>query len=259
MVVRYVVPSSIALVLAWAVTPATAAIVETYGDPGVENASSVVVTNANTLGVENFDSLPMGSSGFTTNYGTGGLITGVYSAGADIVPANIFGGAGGIGQYVDAIRDTTGYTIKLSTSGSVSGVNYFGYWLSALDPGNQIVFKEGGTRIATSSPADVIAAIGPCASSNTGPGPNGYCGNPFPGFGYNNQQYAFVNFVDTTGFFDEIDVFESPAVGNYESDNHTVAFCRIPEHASLAILLTPPSLRLGLVAAGLHGSRLCRL
>lgn len=91
MVVRYVVPSSIALVLAWAVTPASAAIVETYGDPGVENASSVVVTNANTLGVENFDSLPMGSSGFTTNYGTGGLITGVYSAGADIVPANIFG------------------------------------------------------------------------------------------------------------------------------------------------------------------------
>ena len=79
MVVRYVVPSSIALVLAWAVTPASAAIVETYGEPGVENASSVVVTNANTLGVENFDSLPMGSSGFTTNYGTGGLITGVYS------------------------------------------------------------------------------------------------------------------------------------------------------------------------------------
>jgi hypothetical protein len=176
--------------------PAGAAIVETYGDPGVENASSVVVTNANTLGVENFDSLPMGSSGFTTNYGTGGLITGVYSAGADIVPANIFGGAGGPGQYVDAIRDTTGYTIKLSTSGSVSGMNYFGYWLSALDPGNQIVFKEGGTTIATLSPADVIAAIGPCASSNTGPGPNGYCGNPFPGFGYNNQQYAFVNFVD---------------------------------------------------------------
>jgi hypothetical protein len=68
---------------------------------------------------------------------------GVYSAGADIVPANIFGGAGGTGQYVDAIRDTTGYTIKLSTSGSVSGVNYFGYWLSALDPGNQIVFREG--------------------------------------------------------------------------------------------------------------------
>jgi hypothetical protein len=37
-----------------------------------------------------------------------------------------------------------------------------------------------------------------------------------------------VNFVDTTGFFDEIDVFESPDVGNYESDNHTVAFCCDP-------------------------------
>jgi PEP-CTERM motif len=79
------------------------------------------------------------------------------------------------------------------------------------------------------SPADVIAAIGPCSSSLTGPGPNGYCGNPFPGFGYNNQQYAFVNFVDTTGFFNEVDVFESPLTGNYESDNHTVAYCSDPE------------------------------
>jgi hypothetical protein len=226
MITRFlVVHASVTLFLASASIPALAAIVETYVDPGAENASSVVVTNANTLGVENFDSLPAGNAGFTTNYGTGGLITGVYSAGADIVPADIFGGAGGTGQYVDAIGGTTGYTIKLSTSGGVPGVNYFGYWLSALDPGNELVFKEGGTTIATLSPADVIAAIGPCSSSNSGPGPNGYCGNPFPGFGYNNQQYAFINFVDTTGFFDEIDVFEDPAVGNYESDNHTVAYC----------------------------------
>jgi hypothetical protein len=200
-----VLPASVALFLASASMPALAAIVETYGDPGVESASSVVVANANTLGVENFDrlpltSLPLGSSGFTTNYRTGGLITGVYSTGADIVAADVFGGAGGTGQYVDAIGNSSGgYTITLSTSSGVPGVNYFGYWLSALDPGNQVVFKESGTTIATLSPADVIAAIGPCSSSLTGPGPNGYCGNPFPGFGYNNQQYAFINFVDTTG------------------------------------------------------------
>jgi hypothetical protein len=257
MLVRYVVPSSLALLLASAAMPASAGIFETYGDPGVENASSVVVANANTLGVENFDSLPLGSSGFTTNYGTGGLISGVYSAGAEIVPADIFGGAGGTGQYVDSIGGTTGYTIKLSTSGTVPGVNYFGYWLSALDPGNEIVFKESGTTVATLSPADVLAAIGPCSSSNTGPGPNG--------FGYNNQQYAFVNFVDTTGYFNEIDVFENPDVGNYESDNHTVAYCSDPQACitghSVPVIPEPSTwamMLLGFVGLGFVGYRTSR-
>jgi hypothetical protein len=31
--------------------------------------------------------------------------------------------------------------------------------------------------------------------------------------------------VDTSGFFDEVEVTENPAIGNYESDNHTVAYC----------------------------------
>jgi hypothetical protein len=225
---RFRVLTAAGLALASVSGSAMAGIVETYGDPGVENASSVVVNNANKLGVENFDSLPTGSAGFKTDYGTGGVITGVYSPGADIIPANIYGGAGGTGQFVTAIGGTNGYTIMLSTKG-VPGVNYFGYWLSALDQGNQLTFKENGTTIATLSPAGVIASIGPCSSSNTGPGPHGYCGNPYTGFGYNNEQYAFVNFVDTTGFFNEIDVYESPNVGYYESDNHTVAYCSNPQ------------------------------
>ncbi len=194
----------------------------TYGAAGVQTPDSAIMTGATVLGTETFDSQTPGFGGFTTNYGTGGAITGTYSSGAFISPATQFGGAGGTGQFVDAIGGTAGYTIKLSTSGAASpGVNYFGYWLSALDMGNQLEFLKGGTVVDTFTPADLIAALGPCTASNP------YCGNPNPPFlgDDSGQPYAYVNFVDTSGFFDEIEVTENPAVGNYESDNHTVAYC----------------------------------
>jgi hypothetical protein len=116
----------------------------------------------------------------------------------------------------------------LSTSGAAPGVNYFGYWLSALDTGNQLAFLKGGTVVGTFTPADLIAALGPCSASNQ------YCGNPNPPFlgDDSRQPYAYVNFVDTVGFFDEIDVTENPAIGNYESDNHTVA---LPRYVAAAV------------------------
>ncbi len=73
-------------------------IVVTYGNPGVQTPGSVVVANANVLGTETFDSLPMGNSGVATDYGTAGVITGTYAAGADIRAADEFGGAGGGGR-----------------------------------------------------------------------------------------------------------------------------------------------------------------
>jgi hypothetical protein len=223
----------------------------TYGAPGALTASGVIVANANVLGVENFDSLPIGCGGFTTNYGTGGAITGTYSSGACIRTPTQFGGAGGLGQFVDAIGGTTGYTITLTTGAGVPGVNYFGFWLSALDLGNQLVFLNSGTVVGTFTPGDLIADLGAC--------PEAYCGNPSGTFMGQDagQQYAFVNFVDTTGFFNEIEVFESPDVGNYESDNHTVAYCSnvqacISGHV-VGATPEPQSASLALLGAGLLG------
>ncbi len=147
----------------------------TYGAPTVQTPAAIVVGNANVLGTETFNALPLGSGGFTTDYGTGGKITGTYSSGAVISPADQYGGAGGIGKYANAIGGSAGYTISLATNG-VPGVNYFGYWLSALDGGNQAVFYRGGVQVGTYTPADLVAALGPCSGANP------YCGNPNAAF-----------------------------------------------------------------------------
>jgi len=215
----------------------------TYGAAGVQTASSTVIANASFIGTENFST--RNSGGLTTDYGTGGVITGVYSTGAAIAGADQYGGAGGSGSYINAIGGTNGYTISLATNGA-PGVNYFGYWLSALDQGNQINFSRDGVVVGTYEPADLVATLGVCSTSNP------YCGNPNLAFAGQDagEPFAFVNFVDTNGFFDQIGVSESLSAANYESDNHTVAYCsnasaciagtsiNVPEPVSLVLLVT---------------------
>ena len=220
------------------------AIIVTYGAAGQQSAAGAVVANATKLGTQDFNARATGSGGFATSFGTGGVINGIYSAGADIMPADIYGGTRGTGSYIAALGGTDGYTISLATSG-VPGVNYFGFWLSALDAGNQVVFKREGVQVGTYAPQDLVSALGACPN-----GGNPYCGNPNDRFSGAdaNEAFAFVNFVDLNGFFDQIDLVERPNVGNYESDNHTVGYCAnaqacvsgtaIPEPVSFALLFT---------------------
>ncbi|MGD9945191.1 MAG: PEP-CTERM sorting domain-containing protein, partial [Burkholderiaceae bacterium] len=103
------------------------------------------------------------------------------------------------------------------TTTNPDGINYFGFWLSALDRGNQLAFYSGGELVFSFSPADVDAIVG-----GSCPG-NDYCANPNGG-GNGNEPYVFLNFFDQTGSFDRIVFFENPGVGGYESDNHTVGY-----------------------------------
>lgn len=229
--------------IAGATAPVRAdAFTVTYEAPGVESANTTNLCAGSgicTIGVENFDSQPVNETGttFTTDFNTGNVITGTYTD-VQIYPAGEYGGAGGTGNFADT-HSTAGYSLALSTT-LPSGINYFGFWLSALDEGNLLTFYENGTEVYQFTPADLISLIGNC--------PNAYCGNPSGTFAGqdSDQPYVFLNFFDTTGSFNEIVFSENPEVGGYESDNQTVGFAtassgtpiNVPEPGPLALIAT---------------------
>jgi hypothetical protein len=175
--------------------------------PGVQTPAS-----ATTTFYETYTNPLVG--GNTTNFG-GSSITGTYSGDFVINPADQFGGAGGTGNYIDTTTpggQPGSYTLSLSAQ-----VNYFGLWFSALDAGNILQFYDGSTLVETFDAASYASLVGNC--------PNPYCGNPNSAFlGQDSgQQYAYLNFLDTTGTFNKIVFTENPAVGQFESDNQAIA------------------------------------
>ena len=180
--------------------------------PGVQNTTATF----NVGGVYTFQNIPTGfDNHFSTDFGTNGQITGQYS-GVQINNADQYGGAGGTGKYPVAFPNTP-YEVKLSTT-LPGGVNYFGYWLSALDPGNLVTFYSGGTELFQFRPQDVINIV------NASPDPSQYYGNPNGVFAGQDagEPFLFLNFFDTAGSFDKVVFQEYDYGGGYESDNHTV-------------------------------------
>lgn len=179
---------------------------------------------------------------FSTNFGTNGVIVGSFSGSYTISAANQYGGAGGSGNFITTPTGT-GTNVKLTHTATIPGVNYFGLAISALNAGNTVVLKRAGATLITYGPADLIKALGACPNVN-----NAYCGNPGPGAntGLNSgEQYAFVNFFDLNGYFDEIVLTENG--GGFENDNFTTGYVdtnyifgtstSVPEPGSLPIAL----------------------
>ena len=255
--------TALAMALTFCLTSQADQFSITFGAPGQQTPSSTVVNNAEIFGIETFDTRPLGNHGFTTGFTTEckncNQIIGTYSLGANIEAANVFGGAGGTGRFVTAFGTSTAqqgpnsYTLTLTTPPGINrpGDNYFGLWISALDAGNFLTFEENGTPVGTFTPSDLIDALGACRGlggiGGSGIGNERYCGNPNPPFststagsnststsrGNRNEQYAFVNFVDETGTFNEVIVTQNSSLAgsggpNYESDNQSVGFCRNP-------------------------------
>lgn len=179
--------------------------------PGVVNSSA----SFDYFGVETFDSRAPGGSTFTSTF-NGSPITGVYT-GVTVLSADQYGGANGTGQYAVALGQGSSYSVNFSSTGA-NGINYFGYWLSALDSGNTVEFFNGSNSLGTFDPANVLSFVG---------GNNAYFGNPSaPFLGQDGgQPFVFVNFFLNSGTFDRIE-FRQTAIGGYESDNHTVGWFR---------------------------------
>ena len=235
---------------------------------GVQNTTATFSTE----GVETFNKLPTQTypQSITTDFGTSGTgstINGTYAAGSSkgiqINSADQYGGAGGNSNYIVAFENTP-YSLTL-TSDISGGVNYFGFWLSALDAGNFVTFYgAGGQKLFTFNPQDVINAVKSSAN------PSLYYGNPNSAFQGQDggEPFIFVNFFDTTGSFSKISFSEINNGGGYESDNHTVGHYEtmgqgtvitltnsvsgVPEPSTWAMLL------LGFGGLGLAGYRRSR-
>jgi hypothetical protein len=227
---------------------------------GIQNTTATFSVS----GVETFEeqtaSCNMCGQTFTTDFGTGGAITGKYSDVA-VIGADQYGGAGGTGNYAVTFTGA-GYSLDLSST-IPGGVNYFGYWLSALDRGNQVSFYSKGALLFTFNPQDVINAV------NTHADHAQYYGNPNAPFkGQDSgEPYIFLDFFNDKGTFDKVVFAEIPQSGGYESDNHTVGHFltkgtgtsvpltlsgAVPEPASWAMMLAG----FGLVGIGARRRRM---
>lgn len=173
------------------------------------------------MGVETFDEQPVGvNSGFSTDFGTGGTITGIHGGtnGIPINSANVFGGAGKSGRYAVACASNP-YTVTLSSDPKLDpeGINHFGYWMSALDAGNIVTFHTDGVQVGQVTPGEVSAIAS--LDRNYDGNPSAVLAGHDPG-----EPFAFINFYDTTGTFNQITFTENPNVGGYELENQTVGF-----------------------------------
>ncbi len=179
---------------------------------GAQNSSSGFFS----VGVEDFNSRTPGlNQSFNTDFG-GSIFRGRYT-GVQVLPADQYGGAGGGGAYPVTFSEA-GYSLDLSST-QPGGVTYFGFWLPALDGGNQVTFFSGGQQLFTFSAADAGAFIGGLPDSST------YLCNPNGTFAGQNcgEPYAFLNFYARgNARFDRVVFAQVPAGGGYESDNHTV-------------------------------------
>lgn len=230
---RFLLPFAAAAGLAGAAHADTFHV--TFEAPGVTQSTAVFSLK----GVETFDTVSQGGGlSFTTDFGSGGVVTGSYSN-VDVAAADPYGGAGGAGNFASTF---SGYSLSLSTT-DPAGINYFGFWLSALDSGNTVTFSRAGTALFTFSASDLLVLVG---------GNSAYFGNPSPAYAGQNgaQPYVFLNFFDTNGVFDTVTFSETLANAGYESDNHTVGFyteesgTAVPEPATWALMI------LGLGAVG---------
>jgi hypothetical protein len=172
------------------------------------------------------------SSGTVSGNTISGTITGTFSGtGLVITTANEYGGAGGTGYFAD-VSNGKSYTLTLGKTGNIPGVNYFGLWFSALDGGNDLKFYDGNTLLLDFTPTLYQKLVGAC--------PNSFCGNPTSTYKGQDgsEQFAFLNFFDTTGYITSI-VFTETSSAGFESDNFTVAY-QDPSNPSGTVIGSTP-------------------
>jgi hypothetical protein len=209
-------------------TQAHAGIVLSVEAAGAQTSTVPGVTT------ETFNSVSPGDySSLTSNVGT------LSSSGEfAIVRADIFGGAGGVGNYFSVgAQSGSASPVTLTLDGPQS---YFGMWWSAADENNTLRFYSGSTLLATYTTDSVFTGI-----------PGSYFGNPNNG-GDAGEPFAYLNFNGSLGTtFTSVVFSNSGSTGTgFESDNWSVH--AVPEPSSLVLCGTSAAI----VGLGLWRRRL---
>lgn len=234
---------AVAASLASLTTPAMAAtFLVTYEAAGAKNSTA----GFDYFGIETFDD-KIGQSAFNSDFTHDDVTINLAYKDVVVISADQFGGANGTNYAVVGLNSTTrSYSIDITTS-SGDGVNYFGYWLSALDSNNFVSFYKDGEEapLFSFAPTDVEALLA---------GKPEYWGHPGPGehTGKNNgEPYVFLSFFYEGGTFDRVVFTQGPGSAGYESDNHTVGFYNQTSGTPITPVSEPAAL--GLLGAGLLG------
>jgi VCBS repeat-containing protein len=166
----------------------------------------------------------LGTAGFTK---TNGTTTYTYGGDLNVMNADQWGGASG-SRYITQASGKNSFNVKVNQD-----QKYFGFWWSAGDAANKIIFKNDGQDVAVFETKDLTNFIknsgipnssGSCNSSNTA-NTNQYCGNPNrlnTSGGHNGEPFAYVNVFFNNEVYDEIVIQTLTTTGaKFESDNHT--------------------------------------
>jgi PEP-CTERM motif len=201
--------SAAALLLAiGAETRARAGLIVSVDNPGVQSST---VAGATT---ETFDGSSPGTySSLNTAVGT---VTSASGGKFAIVQADIFGGAGGSGNYFSVgAQSGSAAPATLTLNGPQA---YFGFWWSAGDFLNQVSFYSGNQLLGSFNTQFVFNALESL--------PNGsqYFDNPNNG-GAPGQAFAYMNFIGTNGTTITSVVFENSGstASGFESDNWSIS------------------------------------
>jgi hypothetical protein len=185
-------------------TTARAGLVLTASGVGVQSSSASGITT------ETFNSIAAGAYTNTTlNTAVGTLTsTGTFNVQA----ADIYGGAGGTGNYfVFGLPSGSAAPVSL-TLAPVTPASYLGFWWSAADSFNEVSLYSENTLVGYFNATTALGAL-----------VGGYLGNPNPGQSspFVNAPYAYLNLYGTDGTtFDKVVFSNSNTVaGGFEVDN----------------------------------------
>jgi hypothetical protein len=205
------------------------AAISLFATPGGPAAHAGLVMSAEAAGMQTSTVAGVITETFNS-FGTGqysSLQTAVGSLSTSgslaIVSADIYGGAGGTGNYF-ALGAQSGSALPVTLTFS-RPESYFGLDWSAADANNTITFYSGTNAISTFNDAS--------AFSFTTPG-DAYYGNPNNG-GDPGEPFAYLNFNGTDGTtFTSVVFSNNGTTGTgFEADNFSIG--NVPEPSSLVL------------------------